>query len=234
MSGIYPPMSTGEIRSSNILRIGSSTLVELEEKVKALRTINLNVKKRRFIICREDIKLASGEVIIPKGSDIDISKVMLLKRHFKPEHQIRTFQPDEGIVLVSDMSTPVGIQFSMDLVTQVMNIGGGAYEAFIDRVDSFKEFAALYNKALFPKLAVVGYIPPQPERIKEELAFYQLIARTDPYIRMLEIMHTQIKPNPIVPRMRSLAINPEDRDSWKRFILEIITEYTKAYSIEER
>jgi len=234
MSGIYPAMSTGEIRSSNILRIGSSTLVELEEKVKALRTINLNVKKRRFIICREDIKLASGEVIIPKGSDIDISKVMLLKRHFKPEHQIRTFQPDEGIVLVSDMSTPVGIQFSMDLVTQVMNIGGGAYEAFIDRVDSFKEFAALYNKALFPKLAVVGYIPPQPERIKEELAFYQLIARTDPYIRMLEIMHTQIKPNPIVPRMRSLAINPEDRDSWKRFILEIITEYTKAYSIEER
>jgi hypothetical protein len=151
MSGIYPPMSTGEIRSSNILRIGSSTLVELEEKVKALRTINLNVKKRRFIICREDIKLASGEVIIPKGSDIDISKVMLLKRHFKPEHQIKTFQPDEGIVLVSDMSTPVGIQFSMDLVTQVMNIGGGAYEAFIDRVDSFKEFAALYNKALFPK-----------------------------------------------------------------------------------
>ena len=227
-------MSTGEIRSSNILRIGSSTLVELEEKVKALRTINLNVKKRRFIITREDIKVASGDVIIPKGSDLDISKVMLLKRHFKPDHQIKTFQPDEGIVLVSDMSTPVGIQFSMDLVTQVMNIGGGAYEAFIDRVDSFKEFAALYNKALFPKLAVVGYIPPQVERVKEELAFYQLITRTDPYIRMIEIMHTQIKPNPIIPRMRSLAINPEDRDSWKRFILEIITEYTKAYSIEER
>lgn len=234
MSGIYPAMSTGEIRSSNILRIGSSTLVELEEKVKALRTINLNVKKRRFIICREDIKLASGEVMIPKGSDIDISKVMLLKRHFKPEHQIKTFQPDEGIVLVSDMSTPVGIQFSMDLVTQVMNIGGGAYEAFIDRVDSFKEFAALYNKALFPKLAIVGYIPMQPERLKEELAFYQLIARTDPYIRMLEIMHTVIKPQPLIPRMRNLTINPEDRDSWKRFILEIITEYTKAYSLEQR
>jgi hypothetical protein len=51
---------------------------------------------------------------------------------------------------------------------------------------------------------------------------------------MLEIMHTQIKPHPVIPRMRSLAINPEDRDSWKRFILEIITEYTKAYSIEQR
>jgi hypothetical protein len=122
----------------------------------------------------------------------------------------------------------------MDLVTQVMNIGGGAYEAFIDRVDSFKEFAALYNKALFPKLAIVGYIPMQPERIKEELAFYQLITRTDPYIRMLEILHSQIKPQPIVPRIRNIVISPEDRDSWKRFILEIIAEYTKAYSIEER
>lgn len=227
-------MSTGEIRSSNILRIGSSTLAELEEKVKALRTINLNVKKRRFVIAREDIKLPSGEVLVPKGSDIDISKVMLLKRHFKPDHVIKTFQPDEGIVLVSDMSTPVGIQFSMDLVTQVMNIGGGAYEAFIDRVDSFKEFVALYNKALFPKLAIIGYIPTQPERLKEELAFYQLIARTDPYIRMLEILHTLIKPQPLVPRVRNLTITPEDRDSWKRFILEIIAEYTKAYSIEER
>jgi hypothetical protein len=122
----------------------------------------------------------------------------------------------------------------MDLVTQVMNIGGGAYEAFIDRVDSFKEFVALYNKALFPKLAIVGYIPIQPERIKEELAFYQLITRTDPYIRMLEILHAQIKPQPLIPRIRNLVISPEDRDSWKRFILEIIAEYTKPYSIEER
>ncbi|MCS6971610.1 MAG: hypothetical protein N2Z22_06045 [Turneriella sp.] len=227
-------MSTGEIRSSNILRIGSSTLDELEEKVKALRTINLNVKKRRYIVAREDIKLPSGEVIIAKGSDIDISKVKLLRRYFKGDHIVKTFQPDEGIVLISDMSTPMGIQFSMDLVTQVMNIGGGAYEAFIDRVDSFKEFVNLYNKALFPKLAVVGYIPMQVERVKEELAFYHLIVRTDPYIRMLEILHKQIKPQPLIPRIRNLMIVPEDRDSWKRFILEIITEYTKPYSIEER
>jgi len=227
-------MSAGEIRSSNILRIGATPLAELEEKVKALRTINLNVKKRRFIISREDIKHPSGEVLLAKGTDIDISKVMLLKRHFKSDHLVKTFQPDEGIVLVSDMSTPIGIQFSMDLVTQVMNIGGGAYEAFIDRVDSFKEFAALYNKALFPKLAIVGYVPPQADRLKEEISFYQLVARTDPYIRMLEIMHTTIKPQAYFQRMRNLTINPEDRDSWKRFILEVIAEYTKAYSIEER
>lgn len=227
-------MSTGEIRSSNILRIGATSMVELEEKVKALRTINLNVKKRRFIISREDIKNSSGEILLPKGSDIDISKVMLLKRHFKPDHQIRTFQPDEGIVLVSDMSTPIGIQFSMDLVTQVMNIGGGAYEAFIDRVDSFKEFATLYNKALFPKLAIVGYLPPQADRLKEEISFYQLITRTDPYIRMLEIMHATVKPQAYFQRMRSLTIDPQDRDSWKGFILEVIAEYTKAYSMEQR
>ena len=227
-------MSTGEIRAANILKIGNSTLTELEEKVKAFRTINLNVKKRRFIISREDVKAPNGTVVIPKGTDIDFSKVMLLKRHFKGDYILKTFQPDEGIVLVSDMSTPVGIQFSMDLVTQVMNVGGGAYEAFIDRVDSFKEFSALYNKALFPKMAIVGYMPMQAERVKEELAFYQVIARTDPYIRMIEVLHSQVKPQAIIPRLRNITINPEDRDSWKRFILEIITEYTKSYSMEER
>ncbi|MFO1470013.1 MAG: hypothetical protein U1F27_03090 [Turneriella sp.] len=66
----------------------------------------------------------------------------------------------------------------------------------------------------------IGYIPMQPERLKEELAFYQLIARTDPYIRMLEIMHTVIKPQLLIPRISNLTINPEDRDSWKRFILK--------------
>ena len=75
---------------------------------------------------------------------------MLLKRAFKPTHTFKTFQPDEGIVILSDMSTPAGISLSMDLVTQIMNIGGGAYEAFIDRVDSFKELNTLLQKALFP------------------------------------------------------------------------------------
>lgn len=229
MSGPIP-----EIRASNILKIGVSTIADLEEKVKAFRTMNLNVKKRRFIIAREDIKSPDGNVLLNKGEDIDFSKILLLKRVFKPDYILKTFQPDEGIVLISDMSTPAGIQFSMDLVTQVMNVGGGAYEAFIDRVDSFKELANLYNKALFPKMVIFGYVPLTAERVKEEFTNYQLIARTDPYIRMIEIMHSQIKPQAMIPKLRNITISPEDRDSWKRFIIEIIQEYTKPYSIEER
>ncbi len=221
-----------EHKSSNVLKIGISTMTDLEEKVKAFRTINLNVKKRRFIIAREDIKDSNGTVLVRKGEDIDLAKVMLLRRVFKPDDVIKTFQPDEGIVLLSDMSSPAGVQLSMDLVTQVMNIGGGAYEAFIDRVDSFKEMNTLLSKALFPKLVIIGYL--SREKIQEEVAYYSLISRADPYIRMVEVLHTTIKPLPIIPRLRQIIISPEDKDSWKRFIVEIVTEYTKNYSIEER
>ena len=217
---------------NNVLRIGFSTLQELDEKVKAIRTINLNARKKRFIIAREDILDDKGNVLVKKGEDLSLPKVMQLRRSFKSDHIIKTFQPDEGIVLISDMNSPSGIQLSMDLVTQVMNLGGGAYEAFIDRVDSFKELSTLLNKALFPKMVLVGYIPT--EKLQEEAAFFQLIKKADPYIRLVEILHTPIKPNAVIPKIKHITIIPEDKDSWKRFILEIIQEYTKPYSIEDR
>lgn len=217
---------------SNVLKIGISSLAELEEKVKAFRTINLNVKKRRYILSREEIKDNEGNILIKKGEDIDLSRVMLLKRWFKPTDVFKTFQPDEGIVLISDMSTPQGISLSMDLVTQIMNIGGGAYEAFIDRVDSFRELSSLLGKALFPKMMIVGFIPE--EKVQEEAAFYHVIKRADPYLRILEVMQAGIKDRQILPKVHHVNIQPTDKDSWKRFIVEVVQEYTKAYSIEER
>ncbi|RME90463.1 MAG: hypothetical protein D6767_06815 [Candidatus Hydrogenedentota bacterium] len=221
-----------EARSGNVLRIGISTLQELEEKIKAFRTINLNAKKKRFILARETIKDNMGNILVSKGEEITLPVVLQMRRFYKPDHVFKTFQPDEGIALISDMSTPAGIQLSMDLVTQIMNIGGGAYEAFIDRVDSIKELSQLLAKALFPKLVIIGYIPP--ERVREEIAYYQIIKKADPYIRIIEIQHSTIKPTPIIPKIKHLQIIAEDKESWVRFILDIIQEYTKPYSIEER
>lgn len=227
-----PMEKNTEHKGSNVLRIGLSTLRELEEKVKAFRTINLNAKKRRFIISREDILDNNGNVVIKKGEDIDLAKVLFLKRIYKPDHVFKTFQPDEGIVLISDMNSPAGVQLTMDLVTQVMVLGGGGYEAFVDRVDSFKEMNNLMNKTLFPKLAIIGYLPR--ERLQEELAYYTVISRADPYLRFIEVIQTDIKPVPIIPRLKQVIIVPGDRESWKKFVLEVITEYTRNYSIEER
>lgn len=220
------------IQSGNVLRIGFSTLKELDEKVKAFRTINLNARKKRFILAREQIKDNSGNIIVGKGDEITLPQVIQMRRFFKPDHIFKTFQPDEGIVLISDMSSPAGIQLSMDLVTQVMNIGGGAYEAFIDRVDSMQELSQLLSKALFPKMVIVGFIPP--ERIREEIAFYQLIKKADPYIRIMEVQHSQIKPAAIIPKIKHVQIAADDKESWMRFIVEVVQEYTKPYSIEER
>ncbi len=217
--------------TSNVLKIGISELDSLEEKVRAFININLTAKNKRFIISREEVLDKDGKILLNKGEDIDFPKVKLLKRIFK-EKTIKTFQPDEGVVIISDMSSPGGIQLSMDLVTQIMNIGGGAYEAFIDRVDSFKEMSGFLKKSLFPKLAVIGFIPEA--RQKEEMLIYSAIRRADPYMRFLEVTQPNVKPNPVFPALKQVYISPSDKESWKRFILEIIAEYTKPYNIEER
>lgn len=216
--------------SSNVLKIGISDLSTLEEKVRAFININLTVKNKRFVISREEVSDSEGKIILQKGEDIDIPKVKLMKRLFK-DKVIKTFQPDEGVVIVSDMSSPAGIQLSMDLVTQIMNIGGGAYEAFIDRVDNFREMSNLLKKTLFPKLIILGYI--SEEKKQEDELIYNAIRRADPYLRFIEIVHTEVKPNAVFPVMKQIVISPSDKDSWKRFILEIINEYTKPYNIEE-
>ena len=80
--GGYRPVDSNERKEnsqpSNVLRIGISSLQELEEKVKAFRTINLNVKKKRYIISREDVLDSHENVLVKKGEDLDFSKVMLL------------------------------------------------------------------------------------------------------------------------------------------------------------
>ena len=218
--------------SSNPLHIGISTLQELEQKVKAFRTINLHSKKKRFVIARETIKNpVDGGILVKKGEEIDVSKVLLLKRFFKMDHIFKTFQPDEGILIISDMKTPAGIQLSMDLVTQVAQIGQGQYDAFIDRLDSFTEMKNLLSSVLFPKMVIIGYIPL--EKIEEETEAFHYIRRVDPYLRAIAVVHTAIKPIPVFPRVKQCVITPGDINSLKNFVIEVVNEYTKPYSIEE-
>lgn len=220
-----------KIKRENILQIGVCSLSDLEERVKAFRVMNQNSKKKRFIVSREQIKNSNDEVIVDKAEDIDISKVKLLRRFFKPDFVFKTFSPDEGFVIVSDMSTPEGIRLSMDLVTQVMNLGGGSYEAFIDRVDNFSDLLKLYNKGLFPKLIVIGYLIPGNIRI-EKINFGN-VKKIDPHTRVLEISHSELKTTPNFPNVKQLFINTGEEKSWQGFILEIISEYTKSYFTED-
>jgi hypothetical protein len=220
-----------EQRKENPLRIGMSTLDELEEKVKAFRIMNQSALKKRYILSREAIAAPGSGVVIQKSGEIDISRAKLLRRHFAGDHVFKTFQPDEGIVIISDMSSPEGIALSMDIVTQIMNIGGGAYEGFIDRVDSFTDFLNLLKKALFPKLIVIGFIPP--DRLEMEKINFVRARRVDHYIRAIELTHSVQKPQPYFPKIKQVYIDTRDPKSWGRFIIEIVREYTKPYFVEE-
>lgn len=214
----------------NILKIGFNTLSEIEEKVKSFRIMNQNAAKRRYIITRENIRDNTQKIIIPKAAEIDISATMLLRRQFKGDTIFKTFQPDEGIVIISDMATMEGVTLTMDIVTQIMNLGGGAYEGFIDRVDSFTDFINHLKKALFPKLIIIGYIPK--ERIQSEMINFVRVKRIDNYLRTLEITHSIHKPAGYFPKIKQVPIT-EDPKSWGRFVVEIVREYTKPYLIEQ-
>lgn len=215
----------------NVLKIGYCSLDDLEEKVKAFRVMNQSATKKRYIITRDPVIDPSGKVILNKAQEIDVSSAKLLRRHFKGEHIIKTFQPDEGIVIISEMDSPEGISFTMDIVTQIMNLGGGAYEGFIDRVDSFNDFLELLKKNLFPKLIIVGHIPR--EKIQTEAINYLKVKKMDNYIRIMELTHTVFKPQAYFPKTKQVAISQDDPKSWGRFVIEIIREYTRPYFIEE-
>lgn len=222
---------TGKRTRENVLKIGFCTLDELEEKVKAFRVMNQNAVKKRYILAREPILDSNNKVIIQKAQEIDVSAAKLLRRHYKGDHIIKTFQPDEGIVIISDMDTPEGISFTMDIVTQIMNLGGGAYEGFIDRVDSFNDFLELLKKNLFPKLIIVGYIPK--EKLQNETINFVRIKKIDNYIRVVELTHTVFKPQPYFPKIKQIPISQNDPKSWGRFVIEIIREYTRPYFVEQ-
>lgn len=218
-------------KNQNPLRIGICSLDELEEKVRAFRIMNQTALKKRYILSREQVFDQNTNKILNKSEEIDISKAKLLRRNFAGSTTFKTFQPDEGLVIISDMSSPEGISLGMDIVTQIMNIGGGAYEGFIDRVDSFGDFLNLLKKALFPRLILIGYIPP--DRIDHEKINFIRARRVDNYIRAIEITHSIMKPKPYFPNIKQVMINPEDPKSWGRLIVEIVREYTKHYFIED-
>ncbi|TGK31071.1 hypothetical protein EHQ12_03235 [Leptospira gomenensis] len=215
----------------NVLKIGYCSLDEIEEKVKAFRVMNQNAAKKRYLITREPVLDNNGKPLLAKAAEIDISAAKLLRRHFKGSQMFKTFQPDEGIVIISDMTSAEGVSFTMDIVTQIMNLGGGAYEGFIDRVDSFGEFINLLKKSLFPKLIIIGYIPQA--QVQSELLNFVRVKRVDNYLRSIELSHSLFKPHPYFPKIKQVEISQHDPKSWGRFVVEIIREYTRPYLLEE-
>jgi len=219
-------------RRENVLKIGFATLDEIEEKVKAFRVMNQNAIKKRYIISRDPIfEPGTAKILLQKAQEIDVSATKLLRRHFKGSDQFKVFQPDEGLVIISDMSTMEGVGFSMDIVTQIMNLGGGAYEGFIDRVDSFEDFIELLKKNLFPRLIIVGYVPK--ERLQNEIINFVKVKKIDNYLRAIELTHSLHKPGSYFPKIKQVLISQEDARSWGRFVVEIVREYTRPYFVEE-
>ncbi len=234
--GDTPPENTEQKKadqiSKNPLHIGICSLDELEERVKAFRSMNQTALKKRVIASQNTIHAPdTGDVIVEKGGQIDLPKIRLLRRYFSGDTSLDIAQPDDGIVIISDMSTPQGISLTMDIVTQIMNLGGGKYEGLIQRIDSFSDFLQLIKKNLFPRLVIIGYIPVDRQEM-EKINFVRA-RKFDQYIRAVELTHYEIKQRSYFPRIKQVHIDSSNQGSWKRFIMEVIREYTKPYYVEE-
>ncbi len=218
------------IKNENPLKIGICQLGELEERLKAFRLMNQTAVRKRYVLSREIVDTPSNVPVLKKSVEIDVPTVKLLRRYFPIDREMKIFQPDEGIVILSDMSDPNGIALSMDLVTQILNIDGGAYEGFIERVDSFGEFLQLLKKVLFPRLVIIGYL--SPSRLEMEKINFVRSRHMDQYLRMIEITHSVYKKEPYFPRVRQIHLDPDDPYAWGRLIIEIIREYIRPYFSE--
>ncbi len=216
----------------NPLRIGLTTLDELEEKIKAFRILNLSSLKKRYIISRENIYIPNTEeLILEKGKEIDVNKVKTLRKYFPGSQIFKVFQPDEGIIVISDMNKKESIPLSMDILTQLMSLGKGAYEGFIDRVDNFEECLFLLKKTLFPRLMIIGYLPV--ENLENERLNLVRIKRIDHYIRTIEVIHTKYKPYPYFSKIKNITIEAKNQKSWVKFLVNVIQEYNRGYLVEE-
>ena len=222
------------IEEKNSLQIGVCDLRTIEERLKAFRIMNQTTVKKRYLLSRETLYSPhTGKPIIKKNDELDLSALRLIRRYFDDDRVMKIFQPDEGIVIVSNMSHPKGISFSMDLTTQIMNISGGVYEGFIDRVDSFEELLLLLRKVLFPRLLIIGYIGE--EGLENETNNFKKTHQIDQYMRIMEVTHSKNKKKAYfskIFKMEHIRIDDEDPYGWGRFIIKIVRNYTAPYFTE--
>lgn len=220
------------LQAENPLRIGITTLDELEEKVRSFRIMNFSSLKKRFLLFREAVlSPKTQEILVEKGKEASVETVKILRRHFRGDTEFKTYQPDEGIVLISDTNSQISSIFTGEIMNHLNSLGKGAYEGFIDRVDTFEECLNLMKKTLFPKIIIIGYI--SLENLEYEKLNLMRIRRIDQYIRLLEVFHTVWKHTPVFPKIKNILIQHDNLLSWKHFLYQVVKEYNKGYPVEE-
>jgi len=224
-------MEENSPKQENILKVGVAEADRLDDMVRSFRLMNKHSNRRRFVVSRENVIDGHGNIIVEKAKDIDIPVVKQFQRSFDRNTEFKIFSSDEGIAIVTNTEAEYGKDFSKSLINQVENIGGGIYKPFIDIVRSFYELFALFQKGLSPKLIIVGYIPVK--NIGQEVNMYNELKRHDPYIRYLDVLHSELKPRSFIKGVPQFMLDTEDEKAWHKFVLKVIHEYTKPYFMEE-
>lgn len=232
---------------TNPLGMGVCSVDEIVDRVRAFRQMNSGSIRQRFILSREDIPDPENDknFLLSRGDEIDLNQAKNLVKLLPPGYFIKTYQPDEGITIISDSLSQEGASLTMEIYNRIYGLGGGKYEAFIDVVDSFSEFLRLVQKALFPRLILVGSI--SADRLEMEHVHFIRAKKFDEFFRIMEVSDSRWKPAGFFSRIKQVKIPPSQatgRDKKKEsaivvppmeydeFQRSVIREYTKPYFFE--
>ena len=217
----------------NSLNIGFCLLGELIERLRIIRSMNQITNRKRYILARKTILGKKEETLIREGAEIEITSVRLLQRYYPKDYLVPIFQSDSNITILSSMSDAAGISFSMDLVTQVMNLESGLYEKFIERVENLDKILHQgHPRQIFSRVILAGYLAPN--EIESEKAKLAELLRKDPFIRIIEVTHSQYKKSPYfpLPNVQNYHISKGTLEEWRTFIHTVVKAYTQPYKLE--
>ncbi len=226
-------MTREEIIPDNALLCGYSSLTDIEEKLKAFRIINQSSLKKRVLLADETVFYSgTQEPLLRRGREITQVQVKELRKEYPPETIFRTIQPDEGIAVISDLTNQEGKTFTQEILRKVQGLYRPQDLRFFEHTNSFSELMELLKGTYFPKLAVIGFIPP--DRTEMERVNFDRVRKFDSYLRFVELTHTIYKPQPYFPRIKQLVIDHLNEDvTWVRMLADITREYTKPYYVDE-
>jgi hypothetical protein len=220
----------GRIDPENPLRIGICSLYDLEERLKAFRLMNRKGLKKRYVLSREEVRSPEGELLLQKGQDIEIADIKRIKEKVHGSRNIKIYQPDEGIALVSDATQNEGIRMTNTILFQLQSVIGN-YSGYLDRIDSMYELLNFFRGSFFPKIILIGYM--RSGMIEAEYTNLLRIHKMDGYLKFLEILHLRHKPFPYFPEIKNVTILEDTEEGGENFRLELIREYTKPYFVDE-
>lgn len=209
----------------NLLNPGETRVADLRDRMDAFRKMNEVNPKKRFLISRQSVYSESGAPLLGQGDVISEEILKNLTQVLPPQRKIKTFQPDEEVLIISDDSMIEGVQLTESISSLLKRRLGMQYILHFERSSSFVRHIQMLHNTIFPRLIILGYIPHQ--RMENEMRLLEEARYFDHFFRVVEILDSETKPEPYIDSCCSVHIHDEDE-----LMDMVIQNYNRPYHFD--